>query len=140
MSKFVFHVDPPCVADSGDELAIQTRFRSRMKMLAPTVRLVATPNAGKRTAWAAMKAKQEGMSKGFPDLAAYWANGRGDNAVPGTAYLEFKAKGGALSVEQVDWMNWLHMSGFPCGVFNSVDSAVEFLRRAGAPFSMAAAA
>jgi hypothetical protein len=136
----LFHIDPRNVADPGDELAIQVRLRARMKMLAPTVRLVAPPNAAKRTAWAAMKAKAEGMSPGFCDLIALWSNGTGEAAVPGVAFLELKARAGSLAPPQVDWLNWLALAGFPCGCFRSVDSAVAFLRQHGAPFLMAEAA
>ena len=132
--KYLFHCDDRSVADPGDELAIQVRLRSRMRMLAPGVRLVATPNAGKRTAWAAMKAKAEGLSKGFPDLNVIWSNGQGVNAVPGIAFLELKDRNGSLSAEQIDWLNFLHQAGFPCGCFRSVDTAIAFLRAAGAPF------
>jgi len=132
--KFLFHCDDRSVADPGDELAIQVRLRSRMRMLAPGVRLVATPNAGKRTAWAAMKAKAEGMAAGFPDLNVIWSNGQGVNAVPGIAFLELKDRNGSLSAAQEDWLNFLHQAGFPCGCFRSVDTAIAFLRAAGAPF------
>jgi len=134
--KYIFHVDDRSVADPGDEMAIQVRLRSRMKMLAPSVRLVATPNGMKTTAWSAMKAKAEGMSKGFPDLNALWSNGSGEAALPSIAFLEIKDRLGTIKPEQIDWMNWLHLSGFPCGVFRSADSAIDFLRRAGAPFSL----
>lgn len=131
MKEYPFHTDPRSVADDGDELAIQTRLRNRLRMLAPTMRLVAVPNAGKRTAWAAMKAKQEGMAKGFPDLIAL---------APGfSAYLEIKDRKGTLAPEQIDTLNFLHRCGFPCGMFRSVDSAIAFLRDAGAPIAEQAA-
>ncbi len=125
-NAYLFHVDARAVADEGDELSIQVRFRARMKMLAPRVRIIAIPNAGKRTAWAAMKAKNEGLAKGFPDTEALWAGGH--------AYLEFKDAIRPLESEQIDWLNWLYQAGFPCGCFRSVDTAVEFCRAAGAPF------
>lgn len=132
MSRYLFHVDPPSVADPGDELAIQVRLRTRMKMVAPEIRLVATPNAGKRTAYATLKAKQEGLSKGFPDLNAF---------APGKiAFLELKTRTGSLSGEQIDWLNWLHQAGFPCGCFRSVATAEAFLREQGFPFLFAGAA
>jgi hypothetical protein len=124
--SYIFHCDLPAVADPGDELAIQVRLRARCKMLAPTMRLVATPNGAKRTAYSAMKAKAEGMSKGFPDLNALAPNFN--------AYLEIKARAGSLSTEQVEWLNFLHRCGFPSGCFRSVDTAVAFLIDAGAPF------
>lgn len=129
-----FHIDPNSVADAGDEYGIQVRLRQRMKMLAPKVRLVATPNGMKTTAWAANRAKSEGMSKGFCDLTALWSNGEGVNAVPGVAFLELKKRGGSIDPAQTDWLNWLTNAGFACGVFKSVDTAVDFLRRQGAPF------
>ena len=41
VERFAFHVDPRNAADDRDELAIQTLFRNRMRMLAPQVVLVA---------------------------------------------------------------------------------------------------
>ncbi len=123
--KYLFPCDPPSAADEGDEFAIQVRLRNRIRMVAPAVRLVATPNGAKRTQWAAMRAKQEGMSKGFPDLLAIWPGG--------IAFIEMKSRTGSLSPEQIDWLNWLHRAGFPCGAFRSVESAVAFLRASGAP-------
>lgn len=125
--KFPFPYDEPSVADSGDEIAIQTRLRSRIRMLgAGKVRAIAFPNAGKRTAWAAMQAKREGMASGIPDLEV--------KAAPGlTAHLEIKARTGSLSTDQVNWLNWLHSAGFPCGCFRSVDTAIIALRKWGFP-------
>lgn len=128
---YQFHTDPPAVADPGDELSIQVRLRARCKMLAPRMRLIAVPNAGKRTAWAAMKAKQEGMAKGFPDLIAI-----GPDFI---AFLELKDRAGSLAPEQIDTLNFLHMAGFPCGCFRSVNTAIAFLIDHGAPFMAAAA-
>ena len=123
---YPFHVDPPSVADAGDEIAIQTRLRSRMKTFAPTVRLVAVPNGMKTTAWSAMKARREGMSSGFSDLIAL---------APGhIAFLEIKARTGSLSGEQINWLNWLTSAGFACGCFRSVETAIAFLREQGFPF------
>lgn len=129
---YPFHVDPPAVADAGDEEAIQVRFRTRVRMLATApVRVVATPNAGKRTAWAAMKAQREGLTAGWPDVQILWEGGRAD--------IEFKARGGSLKPEQIDALNWLHRCGHPCGVFRSVDTAIAFLVRCGAPLLAEAA-
>lgn len=125
-ASYVFHVDPPAVADASDEIGIQTRLRSRMKMLAPQIRLVSAANGVRTTAWSAMKAKREGMSAGYPDLIAI---------APGqVAFLEIKAKTGALSGDQINWLNWLTWAGHPCGCFRSVDTAIAFLRQHGFPF------
>lgn len=132
MADYPFHVDPRAIADPGSELSIQSRFRGRMKMLAPTVRIFAVPNAGRRTQWEALRAKQEGMVAGIPDCVCLWPGG--------TAWIEFKAKTGTLSKAQEEWLTWLHKAGHICGVFRAPDTAVAFLRAAGAPFLFAEAA
>jgi hypothetical protein len=130
-TQYLFPVDPPSVADSGDEVGIQTRFRTRMKMAAPSVRLFAIPNAGKRTAWSAMQVKREGLVTGFPDIGCHWEGG--------IAFVEFKTRTGALSNDQIRELNQLHANGHPCGVFRSADTAIAWLRSLGAPFLAAAA-
>jgi hypothetical protein len=137
--SYLFHHDLNSVADDGDEHALQVRLRGRMRIVAPGVKLVAASNGAKMSAWSALQMKAEGMSKGYPDLVALWSNGSGENAVPGIAYLELKKRGGSLRPEQIYWLNWLHNAGFPCGCFRSVETAVEFLRRAGAPIMAVAA-
>lgn len=129
-----FHVDPPSAADQGTELAIQSRFRSRMKMLAPKVRIFAIPNAGKRTTWEAMRAKAEGLVAGVPDLVVLWSNGQGASAIPGIAFIEFKTKTGSLSPAQTDYLTWLHNAGHNCGCFRHPDTALAYVKKCGAPF------
>lgn len=123
--SYPFHTDPPSVADAGDEYSIQTRLRARCKIVAPGIKLVAIPNAAKRSYGTAMRNKAEGMSAGFPDLEALWDGGH--------AYLEMKQRTGSLEPAQVDWLNWLHRNGHRCGMFRSVDTAMAFLRDCGAP-------
>jgi hypothetical protein len=122
---YLFHVDPPSAADKGDELSIQVKLRTTLAKVAPKVRSVATPNGARRTMWEAHKSKAEGLAKGFPDATVIWPGG--------VAFVEIKARSGQPSVDQISWLNWLHQAGFPCGVFRSVDSALDFLRAAGAP-------
>jgi hypothetical protein len=130
-ASFLFHIDPPSVADAGDEAAIQTRFRSRMRMRAPEVKLVAVPNAGVRTSYEKFQRAREGLVIGFPDLVCLWLGG--------CAFIEFKQRTGSLSAAQHDNLNWLARAGFACGVFRSVESAMAFLRAQGAPFMAEAA-
>lgn len=113
--------------NAQSEIAIQTLFRSRMRILAPAVSIIAVPNAAKRTQWAAQRAKREGMSAGFPDILCFWKG-------PGVAAIEFKAAKGKLSDNQAEWLDRLHAMGIPCTVSRDADHAVEFLRSAGAPF------
>lgn len=111
---------------SRSELQIQTLFRSRAKMLCPAVAIVAIPNAAKRTQWAAMQAKREGLATGFPDLMAL---------APGkVAFLEMKSAKGRLSIAQEEWIARLQGMGFPCGVFRDPDAALAFLKDNGFPF------
>lgn len=108
------------------EIEIVTLFRSRCRIMCPGVCIVAIPNAAKRTHWAALQAKREGMAAGFPDMMAL---------APGkVAFLEFKSARGKLSENQGEWLDRLHVMGFPCGVFREPDKAIEFLRDNGFPF------
>lgn len=109
------------------EIAIQTLFRSRCKMMCPAVSLVAIPNAGKRSQWAAQQVKREGLAKGFPDIMALAPGGL-------IAFLEMKAPKGRLSEDQSEWQERLERMGFPCGVFRDADDAVRFLYENGFPF------
>lgn len=131
MSEFLFHVDPPAVADAGDELSIQIALRKKLKGN-PAIAFVAVPNGAQRTAWAAMKAKQEGLQAGFPDCIIMWPGGM--------AFAEIKARAGTLSDQQHIWLNWLTNAGFNCGVFRSVASCLDWLESLGAPVAARAAA
>lgn len=111
----------------ASEIAIQTLFRSRMRILAPAVSIVAVPNAGKRTRWAAQQVRREGLAKGFVDLIALAPEGK-------IAFLEMKAAKGRLTESQSEWQERLARMGFPVGVFRDADAAVEFLRTNGFPF------
>ena len=130
----IFHVDPAAIADAGTELDIQARFIGRMRKLAPGIKVVATPNGGKRTAWEGMKAKREGMVAGWPDVTCFWSNGIDESAIPGLCMIEFKARGGRLSDEQIHWGSWLTRHGFRFAVCRSAETAVEFVRASGGPF------
>lgn len=109
------------------EIAIQTLFRSRCRILCPGVSLVAVPNAAKRSQWAAAQVKREGLATGFPDMMALAPGGK-------IAFLEFKTLKGRLTENQQEWQERLSQMGFPVGVFRDADAAVEFLRAQGFPF------
>ncbi len=108
------------------ELDIQRGFINRLRYVAPAVSVVAIPNAAKRTQWAAMQAKKEGLKAGFPDCQCLAPGGL-------IAFIEFKAAGGRVSENQAEWLERLTRWGFPCIVARSVEQAVEFLRCAGFP-------
>jgi hypothetical protein len=115
------------LSDDPSELQIVTLFRSRAKMLCPGVMIVAVPNGGKRSQWAAQQAKREGLATGFPDCLCFWRGG-------GVAMIEFKARKGKLSLAQEEWLDRLVEFGFPASVARSADEALDFLRECGAPF------
>lgn len=124
----LFHVDSPAVADTGSEIEIQIALRKALKKRAPLVAFVGIPNGAQRTAWAAIKAKQEGLQPGFPDAAVLWPGG--------LAFPELKTRSGSLSEQQFIWLNWLAKAGFKAGVFRSVNSCLWWLFDLGAPIDM----
>jgi hypothetical protein len=118
---YVFHFDPRNAQGPKDELGEQVRYRVQMRNAAPSVMLVAVPNAGKRSAWEARQRMKEGMVKGFPDLLAMF-DGR-------TLGLEFKSGIGQPSDAQIETLNRLHRLGFPVGIFRSAETAMEWTRQ-----------
>lgn len=114
------------------EADLAQALRKRLYYTAPQVRLVAVPNAGKRTQWAARQAKKEGMATGFPDLIALWPDG-------GSAFIELKMPKGRLTDNQSEWIERLGGMGHRVAVARSVDEAVAFLKSCGAPIMEKAA-
>lgn len=108
-------------APGPKEIDIQAGFRARLRYAAPQVSAVAIPNAARRTQWAAMQAKREGMATGFPDMMVLAPGGR-------IGFLEFKTSAGRVSVAQTEWLERLTRFGFACAVVRSIDEAVQFLR------------
>ena len=109
------------------EIQIQTLFRSRARMICPAVAIISVPNAAKRTQWAAMQAKREGLATGFPDMLCFWKG-------PGIAAIEFKSAKGRLSEAQTEWLERLGELGIPATVSRDPDEALAWLRSLGAPF------
>lgn len=77
-------------------------------------RIFAIPNGGYRSKAAAAKLKVEGVSAGIPDLF-----------VPAfRLWIEMKrVKGGRLSPDQKDWIEYLQSNGYICFVCNGADDA-----------------
>lgn len=115
--------DMPRVAPAGaSELLIQRLCRDAVAKVFGAESW-AIPNAGKRTRWAAGRAKAEGMKTGAPDLLIV---GRGRNAGR-VAFVEIKAKG-TVSEEQHALLSDLVREGHDCGVFRSPDTLVDAMR------------
>jgi hypothetical protein len=87
-------------------------FRKKYK----GIRIFAIPNGGYRARSTAAKLKAEGVSRGVPDLF-----------VPAhSLWIEMKrVKGGKLSPEQRDWINYLEMLGNTVFVCHGADHAKE---------------
>lgn len=78
------------------------------------VRIFAIPNGGARRPSEAGRLKAEGVSKGVPDLfVPAWA-----------LWVEMKrTKGGVVSDEQRDWMEYLRSLGYECLVCRGAEEA-----------------
>lgn len=120
----LFAVEAPD-RDSASELARVVAFRKAMRNRAPACRVVAIPNAAARGQKALNQVRAEGAAWGFPDLMVLHA-GR-------VALIEFKNGTSKPSDHQTEWLNYLHASGFPCGVFRTARAACNFLASVGFP-------
>jgi hypothetical protein len=114
------------VPNAQPEAAIRNRFRSRLRICAPEIRVVGIPNAGKRGQWAVNQLKREGVATGFPDDMLLWPNG-------GVAFVEWKVPGGKLSLNQTEWLQRLTAMGHRCIVGVDPDQVIDWLTTLGAP-------
>jgi len=108
-----------------DEDSRQATFVATMRRTAKACEVYAVPNGGKRTQWAAAKAKREGMRKGWPDVGIVWADGE--------ARIEFKAGRTMPDDDQVRLLNWLHLRGHAVAVCRTAEGAINWLQGLGAP-------
>ena len=85
----------------------------------PGVRIFAIPNGGARSKATAGRLKAEGVSPGVPDLfIPAWG-----------LWVEMKRqKGGALSADQKDWIEYLTICGYRCIVAKGADDAMTQIR------------
>lgn len=104
----------------------QAEFVALMRRTARACRVVAIPNAGRRTRWEAGKRLKEGMARGEPDIAVTWADAP-------TARIEFKNGRDMPDTDQVEVLNWYHMRGHPVAVCRTAEGAMAWLRSIGAP-------
>lgn len=123
-----FFVEEPDGDKSRTEIKRVTVFRRDFRLLAPTLKLWANGNAGKRNPLQAMR---EGIKAGLFD---YTVVGR----APDTWWLEFKGydargRAGSLSDAQILWGNDMHDRGFNVACFFSPVTALKWLSDRGAP-------
>jgi hypothetical protein len=121
-----YHIDPKD-KDPRSEEKRQLAFLRDAKMLCPAVDIFAVPNGGKRSQWAAMKAKREGMRSGVCDLVATWPD-------RGIAWLEFKNGTDMPNPNQREFLSLKVRQGHDVGVFRQEESALRWLKSLGAPF------
>lgn len=98
-----------------DQKAFVTWFR----MSFPRDRIFAIPNGGSRGKAEAGRLKAEGVSAGVPDLfIPAWG-----------LFIEMKrAKGGVVSPEQQDWLEYLASEGYAVMVCRGLDEAMEMVK------------
>lgn len=121
----LFPVEPPDDQRSLAELPRQTRLLSRLRVIAPGLKIYANANAGKRNP---TQARREGITSGVFDLSV----------VNREAYPRFRAelemkgwaskRAGKLSPNQISWGNDMHRAGWPVACFFTPDAAVAWLR------------
>lgn len=98
-------------SEHAEQVAVVQWFKRQH----PGVRIFAIPNGGQRNVVVAAKMKAEGVSRGVPDLyVPAWR-----------LWIEMKrAKGGALSAEQRDWIAYLEGLGDTVIVGKGADDAI----------------
>ena len=85
--------------------------------------LIAIPNGGKRHIKTAISMKQEGTSKGFPDLFLPVPNSKFHGL-----FIEMKRqKGGTVSKEQKVWLEYLNFVGYQAVICKGFLEAKEII-------------
>lgn len=71
--------------------------------------------------------KRMGLSKGFPDLIIFTRNKSKTHEV---LLIEMKRqKGGKISTEQKEWVEWFDKEGYCVGIARGCSSAIEILKK-----------
>lgn len=118
--------------DPASEFDRQTAFLSKIHRLAPSIDVLAIPNAGKGTDWERVRRWREGARAGALDLKMTWKPTRpGDR---GVFFAEMKDGQKMPTKDQRDRLNRYFRQGHGCGVFRKPETLIDHLRRAGAPF------
>lgn len=100
------------------EHAEQVTFVAWFKLTYPNVLIFAIPNGGLRNIVTAQRLKMEGVVPGVPDLfMPEWK-----------LFIEMKkSKGGRVSTEQKNIMDYLRKYGYQAEVCNGFDEAKKFI-------------
>lgn len=92
----------------------QRQFVQWFRRTFPDVRIFAIPNGGARSAATAGRLKAEGVTSGVPDMfVPAWS-----------LWIEMKrTKGGSVSAEQKDWLQYLEVIGHTAIVCRGAEDA-----------------
>lgn len=83
------------------------------------IRFTASANGGKRNYYEAIKFKRMGVSAGFPDIEIPFPSGQYHGL-----YIELKRKkGGKVSPEQAEWLQYLREKGYYAEVAHGFEEA-----------------
>ena len=106
---------PPILSEHREQCLVVQWF----KLAHPNVKIMAIPNGGHRSISVAKKLKAEGVSAGVPDLfVPAWR-----------LWIEMKrSKGGSVSQDQKDWIDYLRANGYTVLIAKGFDAAVEGIR------------
>jgi hypothetical protein len=108
------------------EHAFQTMVCEYMtRAVRPELYWSAIENGGRRSMSVAVKLKRAGLKPGSPDLYIMLPEGR-------IAWLELKAKGGSLSIEQKAFRDVCKRLGHYWAVARTLDEVISYLAKVGA--------
>ena len=93
--------------------------------LRPELYWSAIENGGRRNLSVAVRLKRAGLKRGTPDIYVMLPEGK-------IAWLELKAKGGSLSIEQRGFRDVCKRLGHHWAVAKTLDDVIAFLEKIGA--------
>lgn len=109
----------------ADEDARQKALINRLKRDCPAVAFHAVPNGGRQSDWARIRGERMGVVAGEPDLGFDWPGG--------SARIEMKNGTDMPRPTQIARLNRLHRMGKRVAVCRTVDGALRWLAKQGAP-------
>lgn len=112
--------------DPAPEFDRQRAFVNQMARIAPSIDVLAIPNAGKSSDWERLRRHAEGARRGALDLIITWNRG--------VMFAEFKDGKGMPTKDQRERLNRYYRQGHHCGVYRKPETLIAHLRSLGAPF------
>jgi hypothetical protein len=112
--------------DPASEFDRQRAFLSKIHRLAPSIDVLAIPNAGRGTDWQRVRRYNEGARRGALDLIITWNRS--------VMFAEFKDGQKMPTRDQRERLDRYDRQGHHCGVFRKPETLIERLRELGAPF------